>query len=300
MLHVSMSMRRVCQIQSTLNYFENKCSALHEDGFSRRGNVAMLLAWCRRVSLVIGLLLADAAPLLTSPDGWNSTSTISWSGRRLRGGGRDQWELTLGQHNIVLFGPPGVGKGSQSERLIAKYGVCHISTGDMLRAEIKRGTTLGKQAKETISHGGLLPDRLMVRLVRKRLNHDERCQTSGWLLDGFPRTAGQALTMLSAGLIPHHVVVLNASGTTLLSRALGRWIAPHSHKLTRVSRIGLATYTVSPYPHGLALRPAGRSLRGVTAWRPGKTTTQRRCATGWSSTSATKRRPSRCSQPSCE
>lgn len=180
------------------------------------------------VSTVLVLLFGSHATALAGgTSSWSLTNSSSgWRGRRLRGGGRDQWELALGQHNIVLFGPPGVGKGSQSDRLIGKYGVCHVSTGDMLRAEIKRGTPLGKQAKDTISHGGLLPDRLMVRMVRKRLNHDERCQTNGWLLDGFPRTAGQALTMLSAGLIPHHVVVLNASGATLLSRALGRWAAP--------------------------------------------------------------------------
>ena len=102
------------------------------------------------------------------------------------------------------------------------FGVCHVSTGDMLRAEIKLGTPIGKQAQHTILQGMLLPDRLMVRLVRKRLNRDKRCQANGWLLDGFPRTAGQALTMLSAGLIPHHILVLNASRATLLSRALGR------------------------------------------------------------------------------
>ncbi|KAL1518689.1 hypothetical protein AB1Y20_002976 [Prymnesium parvum] len=135
---------------------------------------------------------------------------------------REQWELAEGQHNIVLFGPPGVGKGSQSDGLVRRYGVCHVSTGELLRAEIEGGSALGKQVQQAIARGQLLPDWMMLRLVRRRINRDKRCQSHGWLLDGFPRTAGQALAMLSAGLVPHHIVTLNASSATLIARALGR------------------------------------------------------------------------------
>lgn len=161
------------------------------------------------------------APPLPPPSELFPSPPPSWRGRQLRS--RDAWELAPGQRNIVLFGPPGVGKGAQSEQLVRLYGVCHVSTGDLLRAEIARGTPLGKQVEDTMAQGKLMPDRLMIRMVRRRLSRDKRCQEKGWLLDGFPRTGSQALAMLSAGLVPHHVVLLNASSTTLLSRALRRY-----------------------------------------------------------------------------
>jgi len=125
---------------------------------------------------------------------------------------------------ILLFGPPAVGKGTQARRLVERYGVCHISTGDMLRAEAhaKRPSALGKRAKAAMARGALLPDGLMVRMVRRRLRKDRVCRKHGWLLDGFPRTAGQAHAMIEAGIVPRRIVVLNASHETLLARVRGR------------------------------------------------------------------------------
>ena len=124
------------------------------------------------------------------------------------------------RHQLLIFGPPGVGKGTQSKRLVQKYGVCHISTGDMLRAEAnaEEPTKLGKRAKQLMAAGKLLPDQLMIRMVQRRLNRDRTCRKFGWLLDGFPRSPGQAHAMIAAGLVPQHIIVLHANSTTLLER----------------------------------------------------------------------------------
>ena len=92
--------------------------------------------------------------------------------------------------NIVIFGAPGSGKGTQSERIVAKYGVNHISTGDVLRAQIKAGTELGKTAKSYIDQGQLLPDELIIDILASTL--DSFQESKGVIFDGFPRTIAQA------------------------------------------------------------------------------------------------------------
>lgn len=92
--------------------------------------------------------------------------------------------------NIVIFGAPGPGKGTQSERIVAKYGINHISTGDVLRAEIKNGTELGKTAKGYIDQGQLLPDNLIIDILASTL--DSFKDSKGVIFDGFPRTIAQA------------------------------------------------------------------------------------------------------------
>ena len=92
--------------------------------------------------------------------------------------------------NIVIFGAPGSGKGTQSERIVAKYGINHISTGDVLRAEIKNNTELGKIAKGYIDQGQLIPDELIIDILAKTLDSFE--DSKGVIFDGFPRTIPQA------------------------------------------------------------------------------------------------------------
>lgn len=92
--------------------------------------------------------------------------------------------------NIVLFGPPGAGKGTQSERLIHKYGLIHLSTGDIFRANIKGETELGKLAKSYMDQGSLVPDEVTINMLRTEvLKHPE---ANGFIFDGFPRTNAQA------------------------------------------------------------------------------------------------------------
>lgn len=92
--------------------------------------------------------------------------------------------------NIVIFGAPGSGKGTQSERIVEKYGINHISTGDVLRAEIKNGTELGKTAKGYIDQGQLIPDELMIDILASVF--DSFKDSKGVIFDGFPRTIAQA------------------------------------------------------------------------------------------------------------
>lgn len=96
----------------------------------------------------------------------------------------------MSKKNIVLFGPPGAGKGTQSAFLIERYGLEHLSTGDLLRAEIQAETELGLQAQEVMSAGELVPDEVVVGMIRNRLSDATDCK--GFVFDGFPRTLTQA------------------------------------------------------------------------------------------------------------
>lgn len=92
--------------------------------------------------------------------------------------------------NLILFGPPGSGKGTQSERLIARYGLKHLSTGDILRSEIANQTPLGLEAKSLMDRGELVPDEVVIGMIRTAL--DNNPQAKGFLFDGFPRTKAQS------------------------------------------------------------------------------------------------------------
>lgn len=92
--------------------------------------------------------------------------------------------------NLILFGPPGSGKGTQSERLVEKYSLIHLSTGDLLRKEMKEGTPLGLEAKGFIEKGQLVPDEVVIGMISTAL--DENPNANGFLFDGFPRTVAQA------------------------------------------------------------------------------------------------------------
>lgn len=92
--------------------------------------------------------------------------------------------------NLVLFGPPGAGKGTQSTNLIEKYKLVHLSTGDILRSEIAAGTALGLEAKKLMDAGILVPDEVVIGMIRSKLEHNKNA--NGFIFDGFPRTTAQA------------------------------------------------------------------------------------------------------------
>ena len=126
--------------------------------------------------------------------------------------------------NIVLLGPPGAGKGTQAARIVEKYGVPHISTGDIFRANIKAGTELGKRAQEYMNRGELVPDELVVEIATDRLAADD-CKEV-FLLDGFPRTVFQAEKldefMASKGRKIEHVLNIEVGRDDLMARLTGR------------------------------------------------------------------------------
>ena len=98
--------------------------------------------------------------------------------------------------NIVLFGPPGSGKGTQSEKIIKKYGLVHISTGDLLREEVAAQTDLGKKAKAIMDKGELVSDKIVIKMIRKKLGENQN--GAGFIFDGFPRTVEQARELRKA------------------------------------------------------------------------------------------------------
>ncbi|MCC3376629.1 adenylate kinase [Cohnella sp. REN36] len=128
--------------------------------------------------------------------------------------------------NILFMGPPGAGKGTQAERIVAEFGVPHISTGDAFRLAMKEGTALGVKAKEYVDQGLLVPDEVTNGIVRDRLSLSD-CE-KGFLLDGFPRTLAQAEALdemlADMGRKIDHVINLKVDRSFLLARLTGRRI----------------------------------------------------------------------------
>ncbi len=126
--------------------------------------------------------------------------------------------------NIVLFGPPGAGKGTQSQFLIDRYGLVHLSTGDLLRAEIKAETELGLKAKELMDVGQLVPDAVVIGMIRNKI--EAHLDAKGFIFDGFPRTKAQAEaldTMLGEKREPIvAMLALEVPEEELVKRVLGR------------------------------------------------------------------------------
>ncbi len=128
--------------------------------------------------------------------------------------------------NVVIFGAPGSGKGTQSERIIKEYGLHHISTGEVLRDHIARGTELGKIADGYISRGQLIPDDLMVRVLASVLDDNPEKTSKGVIFDGFPRTIPQAESLkkmlAERGSEVHAVIGLEVPEEELIRRMLQR------------------------------------------------------------------------------
>ena len=126
---------------------------------------------------------------------------------------------------LVLFGPPGSGKGTQAARLAERFGVPHLATGDMLRAAVARGTEIGKQARAIMAAGELVPDEVVISIVAERLAEPDADR--GFVLDGFPRTVTQAEALdgalCAAGLAIDRVVALEVEAEALTARIAGRF-----------------------------------------------------------------------------
>jgi len=131
--------------------------------------------------------------------------------------------------NLVLFGPPGAGKGTQSEKLIQKYGFVHIATGDLFRWHTKNDTDLGKRVKEIMNSGALVPDEITIAMLKGEL--DKNPNAKGFLFDGFPRTVAQAEAldnfMKDNKTAIHHVIALDVTEEEVRTRIARRRNVEH-------------------------------------------------------------------------
>lgn len=121
---------------------------------------------------------------------------------------------------LILLGAPGAGKGTQAAFIVEKYGIPQISTGDMLRAAVKAGSPLGIEAKKHMDSGGLVPDDVIIGLVKERIKQPD-C-AGGFLFDGFPRTIPQADAMKAAGVALDYVVEIDVQDAEIIKRMSGR------------------------------------------------------------------------------
>jgi adenylate kinase len=183
---------------------------------------------------------------------------------------------------VVLFGPPAAGKGTQAKRIREKYGIAHLSTGDMLRAAIAAGSEVGKKAKAIVDSGKLVPDEIVVGIIAERID-DADC-ARGFVLDGFPRTVNQAkaLDAMLDGkkLAVDHVVLMEVGDAELVKRVenraaeaqrAGEPVRPDDDPETFKKRLGVynaQTAPILPYYDAQAKirRVNGmQSIDGVTA-----------------------------------
>ena len=133
---------------------------------------------------------------------------------------------------IILLGMPGAGKGTQARFLTERYGVPQISTGDMLRAEVKAGTPLGLEAKKFMDAGALVPDAVVIKMAESRVKRDD-C-ANGFIVDGFPRTIAQAEALQAAGVGIDYVIDIETADEEILRRMSGRRVHPPSGRTYHV------------------------------------------------------------------
>lgn len=133
----------------------------------------------------------------------------------------------------MISGAPASGKGTQCRMIVEKYGLVHISTGDLLRAEVSSGTKIGKKAKEYMDNGMLVPDQVVTDMVVSRLSQPD-VQERGWLLDGYPRSYAQAQSLESMKIRPDIFIVLEVPDDNLIDRCVGRRLDPVTGKIYHV------------------------------------------------------------------
>ncbi|KAI3915113.1 hypothetical protein MKW92_030662 [Papaver armeniacum] len=131
---------------------------------------------------------------------------------------------------IMISGAPASGKGTQCELITKKYGLVHIAAGDLLRAEVAAGSENGKRAKEFMEKGQLVPDEIVVMMVKERLFRPDS-QENGWLLDGYPRSLSQAMALEDFGIRPDLFILLDVPEEILVERVVGRRLDPVTGKI---------------------------------------------------------------------
>lgn len=133
---------------------------------------------------------------------------------------------------LILLGAPGAGKGTQAQFIVEEFGVPQISTGDMLRAAVKAGSPLGLKVKDIMASGGLVPDDVIIDLVKERIQQHD-CK-NGFLFDGFPRTIPQAEALVASGVEIDHVLEINVEDEEIVKRLSGRRVHESSGRVYHV------------------------------------------------------------------
>jgi adenylate kinase len=133
---------------------------------------------------------------------------------------------------LILLGPPGAGKGTQAQFIRERFGIPQISTGDMLRAAIKAGTPLGREAKKVMDAGRLVSDDIIIGLVKERLKQPDCAR--GYLFDGFPRTIPQAEALKTEGMALDYVLEIDVPDDEIITRMSGRRVHPGSGRVYHV------------------------------------------------------------------
>jgi adenylate kinase len=197
------------------------------------------LALCYVLCIVPGLVQAFLpASSIRQPqnaagrhDGWmeSSFSSLTSTPHYVSHPKRTSSSL-LAAVNIIIAGAPASGKGTQCETIKEKFGVVHLSTGDMLRAAVSAGSEVGKLAKDYMDSGKLVPDEVIIGVVKGRLE-EEDCKNQGWLLDGFPRTQAQAKALEEAGVSANCFLFLDVPDEILVERVVGRRTDPVTGKI---------------------------------------------------------------------
>ncbi|KAJ4791983.1 adenylate kinase family protein [Rhynchospora pubera] len=143
-------------------------------------------------------------------------------------------ECALGEPlKVMISGAPASGKGTQCSMIVEKYGLVHISTGDLLRAEVSSGTEIGKKAKEYMDSGKLVPDEIVTDMVVSRLSRQD-ARERGWLLDGYPRSYPQAQSLEKLNIRPDIYIVLDVPDEILIDRCIGRRLDPVTGKIYHI------------------------------------------------------------------
>ncbi|CAI5479898.1 unnamed protein product [Closterium sp. Yama58-4] len=156
-------------------------------------------------------------------------AAVSTASEQAAGGG-----TALRPLRVMISGAPASGKGTQCELIVQKYGLTHISAGDLLRAEVAAGTEGGRQAKAHMDAGRLVPDDVVVTIVRNRLAQEDAA-SRGWLLDGYPRSLSQAQALLALDISPDVFILLDVPLEILVERVVGRRLDPATNRIYHLS-----------------------------------------------------------------
>ncbi|KMZ56358.1 Adenylate kinase [Zostera marina] len=189
---------------------------------------ASRIANSRSCSRLCVAMRSDSSAFLHRNNTWSGTN--KGRGQRVKLGLRVSCSSQREPFKIVISGAPASGKGTQCELIVQKYGLVHISTGDLLRAEVSSGTEIGNKAKEFMESGSLVPDDIVTAIVLSRISKPD-VKVNGWLLDGYPRTSSQAKSLERNNIKPSIYLSLEVPDEVLIERCIGRRLDPVTGKI---------------------------------------------------------------------